>query len=78
MSYWNGTRLKTSWLRLRGNRRGRSFDWRFVPFFCDGCQRQHGRRVERTTTLDGQTLCNRQYYRKMDGKPFLKQREAQQ
>lgn len=76
MAYWNETRMKRGWVRLRGNSSGRTFDWRFIPFFCDGCQKQHGRRVERTLTLDKQLLCNRQYYRKMDGKPFFKAKTA--
>lgn len=60
---WNGTRMKTSWLKLRGNASGRTLDRRFVKFFCDGCRREHGRYVTRTLTLDGKTLCDRQYYK---------------
>jgi hypothetical protein len=63
---WNGTHLKTSWLRLRGNASGRTKDRRYVTFFCDGCQRTHGRYVVRTVMLNGKTLCNRQYYKQME------------
>jgi hypothetical protein len=63
---WNGTRMKHSWLRLRGNASGRTKDRRFVEFFCNGCQREHGRYVTRTKTLDGQILCDRQYYKHME------------
>jgi ribosomal protein L44E len=72
---WNGTRLKTSWLRLRGNAAGRRRPHWAVKFFCDGCQRHHGHYVERTSTLDKLLLCNRQYYRHLDGKPFFKTTE---
>ena len=58
---WNGTHLKTSWLRLRGNASGRHRPYWAAPFFCDGCQRKHGPYVMRTKTLDGRLLCDRQY-----------------
>jgi hypothetical protein len=72
MAYWNGTRMRTSWLRLRGNASGRTKDWRFVDWFCDGCQRKHPGRREQNVTLEGLHLCNRQDYRRMDGKPFIR------
>lgn len=52
--------------RLRGNASGRTYDWRYRKFFCDGCQRQHGRYVDRTQMLDGALLCNRQYYARLE------------
>lgn len=67
---WNGTHLKTSWLRLRGNASGRKPAWWEVPFYCDGCKKMHGKKVERNKTLDGLLLCNRQYYRYLDNKPL--------
>jgi hypothetical protein len=65
---WNGTSIKTSWLRQqgRGNASSRTLDWRFKRFFCDGCQREHGRYVDRTRTIDGKLLCNRQFYKHLD------------
>lgn len=57
---WNGTNLKTSWLKSK--RYGhRSHTYWEVPFFCDGCQKSHGPKVTRNLTLDGQLLCDRQF-----------------
>ena len=74
---WNGTRLKTSWLRLRGAKSVTPYWYR--PFFCDGCQRNHGPRVERNKTLEGRMLCNRQYYKELKTrglKPKKKQKTS--
>lgn len=72
MSYWNGTQMKTSWLRLRGNASGRTKDWRYVDWFCHGCQRIHAGRTEQNITLASLHLCNRQNERCYEGKPFIK------
>lgn len=50
-----------SWYRLRGNRSGRRPAYWERPFFCTGCQKQHGPKVDRYDMLDGRLLCNRQY-----------------
>ena len=63
---WNGTNLKTSWLRLRGNAGGRKSAYWQVPFYCDGCKKTHGKNVMRTKTLDGLLLCDRQYFKHLD------------
>ena len=47
MKCWHGTRLRTSWLRLRGSASGRRRDSWIRPFFCEGCQRAHGSRIMR-------------------------------
>lgn len=36
------------------------------PFFCDGCKRTHGPKIDRFGLLDGRMLCTRQYYRTLD------------
>lgn len=68
MSYWNGTRLRTGWLRLRGNASGRNgFIGRmFAPWFCSGCNRKHGGKCERTIALDGKAYCGRTYWQAHD------------
>ena len=58
MKFWNGTRLRTSWLRLRGSASGRRSDaWR-RPFFCEGCQRAYGSRIMRVGDF---LFCTRTY-----------------
>lgn len=69
MSYWNGTRLRTGWLHLRGAKHVKPY-W-FRRFYCDGCKRQHGERIERNKTLDGRLLCNRRYYKELDERARL-------
>ncbi len=63
---WNGTNLKTSWLRSRsyGVRNSRPH-WQ-VPFFCDGCRKNHGPNITRNETLDGRLLCDRQFNKYLD------------
>jgi len=51
---------------MRGNASGRTYDHRFRKFFCNGCQKEHGRRVERWQMTDGAMLCNRQYNARLD------------
>ena len=38
------------------------------PFFCDGCKKTHGAKIERFGMPDGRMLCNRQYNRELDKK----------
>ena len=60
MKFWHGTRLRTSWLRLRGSASGRRSDSWIRPFFCEGCQRTHGNRIMRVQV--GEFLfCTRTY-----------------
>jgi hypothetical protein len=63
MSFWNGTRMRTGWLRLRGNAGGRRRAHWQVDWFCFACQKKHGWRVTRTKALDGNDYCDRQYYK---------------
>ena len=60
MKFWHGTRLRTSWLRLRGSASGRRSDAWIRPFFCEGCQRAHGSRVMRVQVGDF-LFCTRTY-----------------
>ena len=58
---WNGTNIKTGWLRKQGRgaksyRRCRPLDW-----YCDGCQHTHHPTTDRVITLDGRTLCFRMF-----------------
>ena len=57
---WTGTNLKKTWLRKQG-RGMRPLRYRSGKWFCDGCRREHGPRVDRIETLDGRTLCFRQF-----------------
>ena len=63
---WNGTNMRTSWLRLRGNASGRNGAGRPKSWFCAGCQRQHGGGAERTIALDGNSYCARTYWKAHD------------
>jgi hypothetical protein len=36
------------------------------PFFCDGCKKKHGPKIDRFKMLDGRMLCTRQYYRDLN------------
>ena len=60
MKFWHGTRLRTSWLRLRGSASGRRSDAWIRPFFCEGCQRAHGSRIIRFKVGDC-LFCTRTY-----------------
>jgi hypothetical protein len=43
-------------------------NWWEKPFFCDGCQKTHGPKVERFQMIGGRMLCNRQYNKELDKK----------
>jgi len=60
MKWWNDTRLRISWLRLRGSARGRRSDSWMRHFFCEGCQRAHGNRIMRVQVRDF-LFCQRTY-----------------
>ncbi len=60
MTLWHGTRLRPSWLRLRGSASGRRRDAWIRPFFCEGCQRAHGSRIMRVQVGDF-LFCQRTY-----------------
>ena len=55
-----------TWYKLRGNANGRRPAYWQVPFYCDGCKKTHGKNVQRTGTLEGQLLCDRQYNKLMN------------
>ena len=40
--------------------------WWEKPFFCEGCKREHGPKIDRFEMPDGRLLCTRQYYRLLD------------
>lgn len=42
-------------------RRGHVRNWWRRPFFCAGCQRVHGKTVDRWESLDGRFYCGRQF-----------------
>ena len=59
---WNGTEIKSSWLRSKkyGVRDNSLPHWART-FFCDGCNKEHGKLITRYKTLDGRMLCIRQF-----------------
>ena len=46
----------------RGNANGRTKPYWVRPFFCAGCGKMHGERVERTG-IAGKLFCERTYYK---------------
>ena len=61
MTFWHGTRLRTSWLRLRGSASGRRSESWICHFFCEGCQRAHGSRIMRVQVGEF-LLCQRDLF----------------
>lgn len=57
--------IHATWYRLRGNAAGRRKAPWVRPFFCTGCQRQHGERVERVG-VGPDLYCWRTYLKMID------------
>ena len=58
-------RCKNAYLR-NAKRLNTSKPYWAVPFFCDGCKKEHGNYVTRNKTLAGLLLCDRQYYKLLE------------
>jgi hypothetical protein len=52
-----------TWKRLRGNASGRNGFGKARPWHCAGCGKVHQGATERTIALDGNSYCNRTYYK---------------
>lgn len=63
---WNGTNLKSTWLRKQGGGMGKGPNLA-KEFYCDMCKRNHGKNVD-GIIVDGLTMCFRQYYKYLDAK----------
>lgn len=50
---------------MRGNANGRRRAHYEITFFCEGCQREHGAKVERVGYKE-KLYCNRQYFKLRD------------
>lgn len=58
---WNGTNIKSTWLRQQGRGAQRYARSRPGQWWCDGCEKWHAPTTDRVKTLDGRTLCFRQF-----------------
>jgi len=65
---WMGSRTKTGWVRLRGNASGRNGVGVPKPWYCQGCQKKHVAKTERTQALDGYFYCNRRYFAMLEAR----------